>query len=59
MSLLEASNSMVNGSLKFGIASVGVVVMTVLSSLKALSAASGQPNLPFLRRLVRGRAIRL
>jgi hypothetical protein len=48
MPLPETSDSMVNGSLKFGIVSVGVVVMVVLSSLKALQLHLANQTCPFL-----------
>jgi hypothetical protein len=55
----DASVSIVKTSLKLGIASVGVVVMAYLRARKAVSASSCHPNWPFLRRLLRARAIML
>jgi len=52
----EALVSIVNESLKLGMASVGVVVMAWLSAMNADSALSSHTNWPVLRRLMRGQA---
>ena len=54
----DASNSAVNGSLKFGIANVGVVVMEILRFWKVALASLFHPNWPFFKRLVSGHAKR-
>lgn len=54
---LAMSFSMVNGSLKLGIANTGVVVIACLRVMNATSAFPFHSNYPFLRRLVRGQAM--
>jgi hypothetical protein len=46
----------VNGSLKLGIARMGVVVIACLSIVNAAAASASHLKFPFLSKLVRGRA---
>jgi len=51
---LEASVSIVNDSLKFGIAKMGVVIIACLSCRKVVSTSSLHLNCPLFKRLVSG-----